>query len=146
MWTIQNGFSSDQHVPMIMLVPVPLLGLSFCNVCFDHYLENKIQILNIREILNEGHRSFQLGDCYFDMFWLSINLSSALGSGMPSTSPPIIEGRKLFSNVARLGFAAAHDSPSLKYEGLLDSTGSIEDTGETSRIQGMLERNQLIIF
>lgn len=65
---------------------------------------------------------------------------------MPSTSPPIIEGRKLFSNVARLGFAAAHDSPSLKYEGLLDSTGSIEDTGETSRIQGMLERNQLIIF
>ncbi|KAH7664016.1 putative E3 ubiquitin ligase protein [Dioscorea alata] len=83
---------------------------------------------------NRGHSS--INDAIF-----SLDDFEALGSGMPSTSPPIIEGRKLFSNVARLGFAAAHDSPSLKYEGLLDSTGNIEDTGETSRIQDQRNTN-----
>lgn len=33
-----------------------------------------------------------------------------------STSPPAVEERQTFSNVTRLGFAAAHDSPSLKTE------------------------------
>ncbi|KAM0947130.1 putative transcription factor C2H2 family [Dioscorea sansibarensis] len=83
---------------------------------------------------NQGQSS--INDAIF-----SLDDFEALGSGMPSTSPPIIEGRKLFSNVARLGFAAAHDSPSLKSEGLLGSTGSIEDTGETSRIQDQRNTN-----
>lgn len=50
-------------------------------------------------------------------------LCSALGSSttMPSSppttsSPPFVGERILFSNVARLGFAAGHDSPALKIE------------------------------
>ncbi|XVE84238.1 hypothetical protein DITRI_Ditri16bG0154700 [Diplodiscus trichospermus] len=38
------------------------------------------------------------------------------GSTVISSSPPVTGERKLFSNVTRLGFAAAHDSPSLKTE------------------------------
>lgn len=34
---------------------------------------------------------------------------------MTSSSPPV-GGRQLFSSVTRLGFAAAHDSPSLRIE------------------------------
>ncbi|XP_030512175.1 RING finger protein 10 isoform X2 [Rhodamnia argentea] len=34
-----------------------------------------------------------------------------------SSSPPAVGERKTFSNVTRLGFAAAHDSPALKNEG-----------------------------
>ena len=42
---------------------------------------------------------------------------SALGSStVISSSPPVTGERKLFSNVIRLGFAAGHDSPSLKIE------------------------------
>lgn len=53
-----------------------------------------------------------------------------LGSGVvPSTSPPINSDRKRFSDVTRLGFAAAHDSPSLKVEGS-------EKAGDTSNTQG----------
>lgn len=33
-----------------------------------------------------------------------------------SSSPPFVGERILFSNVARLGFAAGHDSPALKIE------------------------------
>ncbi|ERN06158.1 RING finger protein 10 [Amborella trichopoda] len=45
----------------------------------------------------------------------------ALGSSAAlSTSPPVVGGRKLFSQVARFGFASGHDSPSLR---LGDSSG-----------------------
>ncbi|KAH7577126.1 hypothetical protein JRO89_XS01G0209200 [Xanthoceras sorbifolium] len=41
----------------------------------------------------------------------------ALGSSpVISSSPPNVGGRRLFSNVTRLGFAAGHDSPALKSE------------------------------
>lgn len=41
----------------------------------------------------------------------------ALGSpAVVSVSPPAVGERPLFSNVTRLGFAAAHDSPALKFE------------------------------
>lgn len=40
----------------------------------------------------------------------------ALGSSVTSSSPPTAWEGKLFSNVTRLGFAAAHDSPALKIE------------------------------
>ncbi|URE13762.1 RING [Musa troglodytarum] len=47
----------------------------------------------------------------------------ALGANIaPSSSPPTGE-RKLFSDVTRLGFAAAHDSPSLRAEESADASG-----------------------
>lgn len=61
----------------------------------------------------------------------------ALGScSVPSTSPPVTGERKLFSDVTRLGFAAAHDSPSLRTEERIDLSGSLERMGETSNFQG----------
>ncbi|KAJ0969264.1 hypothetical protein J5N97_022141 [Dioscorea zingiberensis] len=77
---------------------------------------------------NQGHSSVK--DAIF-----SLDDFEALGSATTSTSPPIITGRKLFSNVTRLGFAAAHDSPSLKSDGPVNSSGNVEETGETSRVQ-----------
>jgi len=41
-----------------------------------------------------------------------------------ASSPPVQGGRQLFSNVARLGFAAAYDSPSLNNE--VSSVPSVE--------------------
>ncbi|KAF6169656.1 hypothetical protein GIB67_004048 [Kingdonia uniflora] len=63
----------------------------------------------------------------------SIDDFAALGNApLASTSPPVTSERKLFSNVTRLGFAAAHDSPSLGVE----ESGSVptyaEDRGGTS--------------
>ena len=53
---------------------------------------------------------------------------------MTSSSPPIVGERRLFSSVTRLGFAAAHDSPSLKLDGTKslngnDAGSSVESTG-----------------
>lgn len=49
---------------------------------------------------------------------LALGSSSAMSSSPPTVrgSPPNTGGRMLFSNVARLGYAAAHDSPSLRTE------------------------------
>ncbi|KAG1370201.1 putative RING finger protein 10 [Cocos nucifera] len=58
------------------------------------------------------------------------------GCSAPSTSPPVTGERKLFSDVTRLGFAAAHDSPSLRAEERTDSSGNMERMGEASSIQG----------
>lgn len=62
---------------------------------------------------------------------------------MPSTSPPVNSERMRFSDVARLGFAAAHDSPSLKGEGLADLSGTTEMAGSPSNAQGMCGAVQL---
>ncbi|XP_009405452.2 uncharacterized protein LOC103988593 isoform X1 [Musa acuminata AAA Group] len=51
----------------------------------------------------------------------------ALGANIaPSSSPPTGE-RKLFSDVTRLGFAAAHDSPSLRAEESADVSGDVAE-------------------
>lgn len=57
---------------------------------------------------------------------------------MSSTSPPVTGDRKLFSDVTRLGFAAAHDSPSLNAEESIDSLSTLETTGEASRLTGTI--------
>ncbi|XP_019447407.1 PREDICTED: RING finger protein 10 isoform X2 [Lupinus angustifolius] len=51
----------------------------------------------------------------------------ALGNSAMSSSPPVVGERKLFSNVTRLGFAAAHDSPSLQ----IQETGGSHDNNTT---------------
>ncbi|KAI4387885.1 hypothetical protein MLD38_000275 [Melastoma candidum] len=53
-----------------------------------------------------------------------------------STSPPVNGERKTFSNVTRLGFAAGHDSPSLKREGMesVDQTTTIKGGSNTSNV------------
>ncbi|KAK1281577.1 hypothetical protein QJS10_CPB22g00483 [Acorus calamus] len=67
----------------------------------------------------------------------SIEDFEALGSGTaPSTSPPVVGERKLFSDVTRLGFASAHDSPALKVETSAGSPSKVEERGETSVITG----------
>uniref|UniRef100_A0A2N9GSE1 RING finger protein 10 n=1 Tax=Fagus sylvatica TaxID=28930 RepID=A0A2N9GSE1_FAGSY len=64
----------------------------------------------------------------------SLDDFEALGSSpMTSSSPPIVGERKLFSNVTRLGFAAAHDSPSLK----IQEPNPLPDTGVTSNPSGI---------
>ncbi|KAF3967124.1 hypothetical protein CMV_008838 [Castanea mollissima] len=58
----------------------------------------------------------------------------ALGSSpVTSSSPPTVGERKLFSNVTRLGFAAAHDSPALK----IQEPNSLPDKGVTSNPSGI---------
>ncbi|KAL6899859.1 hypothetical protein ACP4OV_006517 [Aristida adscensionis] len=61
----------------------------------------------------------------------SLDDFEALGNNAgPSTSPPTSE-RKLFSDVTRLGFASAQDSPPLRVE-----TGDASATSESARDQG----------
>uniref|UniRef100_A0A0A9FBJ5 Uncharacterized protein n=1 Tax=Arundo donax TaxID=35708 RepID=A0A0A9FBJ5_ARUDO len=61
----------------------------------------------------------------------SLDDFEALGNNAgPSTSPPASE-RKLFSDVARLGFASAQDSPPLRVE-----TGCASGQNESARDQG----------
>jgi hypothetical protein len=61
-----------------------------------------------------------------------IFFTEALGKNAgPSTSPPASE-RKLFSDVTRLGFASAQDSPPLRAE-----TGDTAGKNESTRDQGM---------
>lgn len=57
------------------------------------------------------------------------------GSTVTSTSPPAVGERKLFSNVARLGFAAAHDSPALKV-GEAHSLHNTEVKSRSSSVTG----------
>ncbi|XP_077229831.1 RING/U-box superfamily protein [Tasmannia lanceolata] len=67
----------------------------------------------------------------------SIDDFEALGSPpVSSTSPPIVGDRKLFSDVTRLGFAAAHDSPSLKAEESADDSSNMDVTGEATSLTG----------
>ncbi len=81
---------------------------------------------------------FSFCDCSLHNFQLFIyshlHFVIALGSSpMTSSSPPIVGERKLFSNVTRLGFAAAHDSPSLK----IQEPNPLPDTGVTSNPSGI---------
>lgn len=62
----------------------------------------------------------------------------ALGSSVvASTSPPNNGDRKLFSDVTRLGYAAAHDSPSLRADGSADPFVNTEEAGNASTAQGL---------
>lgn len=80
--------------------------------------------------------------CDFSLHFISLNsfinshlhVVIALGSSpVTSSSPPTVGERKLFSNVTRLGFAAAHDSPSLK----IQEPNSLPDKGVTSNPSGI---------
>lgn len=53
-----------------------------------------------------------------------------------SSSPPNIGERQSFSNVARLGFAAGHDSPALKTEDAHSLTG-MEVSSDSVGASGM---------
>ncbi|XP_028761141.1 RING finger protein 10 isoform X2 [Neltuma alba] len=58
----------------------------------------------------------------------------ALGNSDVTSSPPVVGGRSLFSNVTRLGFAAGHDSPSLNVQetvGLHNHNVTTESSGLT---------------
>ncbi|XAR52059.1 hypothetical protein NMG60_11006909 [Bertholletia excelsa] len=63
-------------------------------------------------------KSLSFAQCSSDMPPIfSMDDFEALGSSaVSSLSPPTVGERKLFSNVARLGFAAGHDSPALKID------------------------------
>nr|CAD1836664.1 unnamed protein product [Ananas comosus var. bracteatus] len=68
-------------------------------------------------------RDFSHKDAIF-----SLDDFEALGSSAPpSTSPPSSGERKLFSDVTRLGFASAHDSPSLRV-GSVGSSGTMKES------------------
>ncbi|CAL5370339.1 unnamed protein product [Camellia sinensis] len=61
--------------------------------------------------------------------------SSVTSSSLPTTSssPPTLREKKLFANVAKLGFAAAHDSPALK----IDGTHKLEVTSNSPSMNGL---------
>ncbi|GAB4848627.1 hypothetical protein Ancab_003337 [Ancistrocladus abbreviatus] len=60
----------------------------------------------------------------------------ALGSSTVASSSPLVRGeRMLFSSVARMGFAAGHDSPSLKIEELQPAQHT-ERTSDSSGLSG----------
>lgn len=60
----------------------------------------------------------------------------ALGNSTLSSSPQVVGERKLFSSVTRLGFAAAHDSPSFQAQETSDlhNNNSIADSSGTPGI------------
>ncbi|RDX91970.1 RING finger protein 10 [Mucuna pruriens] len=58
----------------------------------------------------------------------------ALGNSTISSSPPVAGERKSFSNVTRLGFAAAHDSPSLQIQ---ETSGNNNMTSDSSVAAGL---------
>ncbi|KAG5526954.1 hypothetical protein RHGRI_028030 [Rhododendron griersonianum] len=61
----------------------------------------------------------------------------ALGrSAVASSSPPAVGERKLFSSVAKLGFAAGHDSPALKIDGA-HSLSKHEVASDSSGLNGL---------
>lgn len=62
----------------------------------------------------------------------------ALGSPPSSLTPPVTGERKRFSDVTRLGFAAAHDSPLLKSEESGNVLSHTEERGETSGPRNMV--------
>lgn len=98
--------------------------------------------LLLDDILNIAVFCLHLAVAYFSsaLLWLGsfllalilMSLSTeALGNNAgPSTSPPVGE-RKLFSDVTRLGFASAQDSPPLRL-----GTGDANGQSENSRDQG----------
>lgn len=63
---------------------------------------------------------------------LSLDDFEALGSAPVISSSPPVGGRLLFSSVTRLGFAAAHDSPSLR----IDETDSLHINEVKSDLPG----------
>lgn len=77
-----------------------------------------------------------LGQCC-DMDLCNCMFFSALGNSTVSSSPPVAGERKSFSNVTRLGFAAAHDSPSLQIQetsGLHNNNTTIDSSAPTGII------------
>ncbi|KAI0528530.1 hypothetical protein KFK09_001072 [Dendrobium nobile] len=94
---------------------------------------NCAEVASLREMLNPtNQRYLSDNDTIF-----SLDEFEALGNGVaPTTNPSMNNTRKLFSNVTRLGFAAAYDSPALRAEELGDSSGSMNATQEASRSQG----------
>lgn len=75
---------------------------------------------------------------YQDALHTDTFFAEALGNNAgPSTSPPASE-RKLFSDVTRLGFASAQDSPPLRAE-----TGDVDGKNEITRDQGTANHIQL---
>ncbi|XP_054801393.1 uncharacterized protein LOC129305374 isoform X2 [Prosopis cineraria] len=77
-----------------------------------------------------------------------------LGNSAVSSSPPVVMGRSLFSNVTRLGFAAGHDSPSLNFQetnGLHNHNTTTDSSGltglrnvETSSFANVISRAESI--
>ncbi|XP_072978560.1 uncharacterized protein [Typha angustifolia] len=88
-------------------------------------------------VVPHGRAHFSHKDVIF-----SLDDFEALGNTAPSTSPPTTGERKLFSDVTRLGFAAAHDSPTLKGESVGPSR-NVETLGEASSLQGPTPMNSL---
>lgn len=84
------------------------------------------EVAALREMLNPTNQRYLSNtDTIF-----SLDEFEALGSGSaPSTSPPVNSERKLFSNVTRLGYAAAHDSPSLRAEDSASSSRCMDASG-----------------
>ncbi|MED6105927.1 hypothetical protein PIB30_000051 [Stylosanthes scabra] len=68
---------------------------------------------------------------YDDTPTFSMDDFEALGNPAMSSSPPVVGERKTFSNVTRLGFAAAHDSPSLQIQETSSSNNNNTVTSPT---------------
>ena len=78
--------------------------------------------------------------------FLIFPLFKALGSStVTSSNPPTFGERKLFSSVARLGFAAAHDSPALNVQEA-NPLPKIGATGDSFGVTGSLLTLLLIVF
>ncbi|KAL5581463.1 hypothetical protein UlMin_013905 [Ulmus minor] len=58
-----------------------------------------------------------------------------------SSSPPVVGERKLFSNVTKFGFAAAHDSPGLKIEENNSLHSNQQAMGDVSGVNGSRNAN-----
>ncbi|XP_020573593.1 RING finger protein 10 isoform X2 [Phalaenopsis equestris] len=93
---------------------------------------NCAEVASLREMLNPSNQRYLSDkDTIF-----SLDEFKALGSGVaPTTNLSLNNTRKLFSNVTRLGFASAYDSPALRAEELANSSGSMDATQEASVTQ-----------
>lgn len=84
----------------------------------------KAEAAHYMPVIFDTHSSYDYSPAF------SLDDFEALGSSsVTSSSPPTMVDRPLFSNVARLGFAASHDSPGLRREETHMSTGSSTGLG-----------------
>ena len=107
----QNSFDGSS----LLVVDIDILQFSVCIWLLSHFPVWFITHLGIFPVGTE---------------FTSLSTEALGNNAGPSTSPPAGE-RKLFSDVTRLGFASAQDSPPLRIE-----TGDASGKNDSARDQG----------
>lgn len=124
-----------RNILVFMTCFFPLL---FPNVPFyaTLYVTGSLYIFSLLKSSRQFNKLEGINSWWSQDYWILIELFVyylVLGSPITTVaSSPSVQGRLLFSNVARMGFAAACDSPSLN----IQETATVADIGRTSSSNG----------